>query len=301
MKQVKNYLIWVAMWACDIIPWVSWWTIAFITGVYEKLISSIRACMDMDSVRQVFAWDRKALWTRINWGFLLTIFGWIVTSIFVLSHFLESVLEQYPHLVWWLFAWLVLASIYFLIISQEHRSSKELLSLFCGWVVAFWITQLTPAQVEPQRRIIIVSAMIAISAMILPGISWSFLLLIMWMYGHTISAINDFNIWFLLLFVLWVVLWLWGFVRVVDYVYKEYRSITVAVLIGFMIWALPKLRPWQNNITQVDEYSWEEFVLSTKHVQAGDYNSDPNLIFVLLLFLLWSCWSVLFFKSFEQN
>jgi len=303
MYTLKTFLIWMTMWACDIVPGVSGWTIAFISGIYQKLLTSIRSCFDIQTFKLLFSWRFVHLRDKINWNFLLTLFWWIIVSILLLSWILEQLIESHPHMVWWVFWWLIVSSILVLVKKEAQKWIWIQQVLFlCAWIaLAYSVWLLAPTQVTAHRWIVIGSGMIAISAMILPWLSGSYLLLILWMYSNVLWAINEKDIVFLLLFIVWIVLWLAGFVRVVSYFLNNHHTNTIAMLIGIMIWALPILRPRQNPDTIIIKKSGEEKVVTTELVSPKNYNKNSDTSRVILLFLLSLIWSFHIFSSIDQD
>jgi len=303
MYTLKTFLIWMTMWACDIVPGVSGWTIAFISGIYHKLLTSIRSCFDIQTFKLLFSWRFVHLRDKINWNFLLTLFWWIIVSILLLSWILEQLIESHPHMVWWVFWWLIVSSILVLVKKEAQKWIWIQQVLFlCAWIaLAYSVWLLAPTQVTAHRWIVIGSGMIAISAMILPWLSGSYLLLILWMYSNVLWAINEKDIVFLLLFIVWIVLWLASFVRVVSYFLNNHHTNTIAMLIGIMIWALPILRPRQNPDTIIIKKSGEEKVVTTELVSPKNYNKNSDTSRVILLFLLSLIWSFHIFSSIDQD
>lgn len=301
MNYLKTFVVGLAMWACDIVPGISGGTIAFISGIYQKLLSSIHLCLNIDTLKLVLQWKIWQAWSKVDGFFLLSIFGGILISVVLLSSLLEWLLVSHPQLIWWFFAGLIVASILLLLKQQKIRWTREVFALIIWWLFAWAVTQLTPTQVIPHWWVIIWSAMIAISAMILPWLSGSFLLLIMWMYGHVIWAISEWDLVFLWLFVVGIILWLASFVRVVSWAFNRYYSTTIAVLIGFMIWALPKLWPRQNALKTTIDRHGEEIVLQSKNVLPGLYAWDSLFFWVIWLFLIWCFWSYIIFSTIDQD
>lgn len=293
--NLKTFITWLLMWACDIIPGVSGWTVAFISGIYEKLIWSLRLCLDKETLMCVVKWKISTAWSRVNGTFLLILFSWVGLSIFSLASILDSFLISSPELVRWFFFGLVVWSIVLLLRQQGKISWLQVVNLLLGAVVAFWLTQLSPTQVIPTRWMIILSAMIAICAMLLPWISGSFLLLMMGMYTHVIWAIESRDVVFIWLFWLGAVLWLWLFSRAISALLKNHHDTVIMVLIGCMVWALPKLRPWQNAALTTEDRHGEEVVVKADLVLPAEYNWDNELVLVFLLFIFWLFWSLWIF------
>lgn len=289
----KTFITWLIMWACDVVPGVSGGTIAFISGIYDRLLHSLWSIADMKTLQQLSKFDIQAIRKRCDCTFLLTLFGGVGVSIFLFASLLEWLLEHSPHLVRGFFAGLVVASIVYLIRKQPLWTIKTISSLIIWAVVAYGLVSLSPTQVEPTRWMIIISAMIAISAMILPGISGSFLLLIMGMYLHVLDAVDQRDLMFLGLFMFWAVLWLLSIVRVVKYALDTHYAVTVSVLIWFLLWALPKLRPWQMPSETVEREDGEVRVTQTVNVSPDTYDQDAQFWLVLILFVIgvwWSLW-----------
>jgi len=282
------------MGACDLIPGVSGGTIAFITWIYDRLINGVKNVFHIRNLKNLFTGKIKVLWNDVDGTFLLVLFWGILLSVILLSQVLEKAIHNTPELIRWFFLGLIIASIGIIFKREKIQLDRDMPFLVLWWIVAWWIGMISSWTVDPARWYIILAASVWISAMILPGISWSFLLLILWMYAPLLSAINDKNITFLALFALGAVLWLAIFSRVISYFLGTARKQTMWVLLGFMIWSLPVLRPWQNQIDPNLE-KWEmELVLP------NDYEKNQNLRFVILLFLIWLLWWYKVFNNFDQ-
>lgn len=292
-ERLKIFFTWLIMWACDIVPGVSGGTVAFISGIYEKLLWSLRLCLDKETLMCVARGKISTAWERVDGTFLLLLFSGIAVSILSLASVLDSAIHSHPQLVRWFFFGLVVGSIILLLRQQGSIKPIHILNLILWAVVAFWLTQLSPTTIEPTWWMIILSAMIAICAMILPGISWSFLLLMMWMYTHVIGAIESRDLVFIWLFWIGAVLWLGLFSRVLSNLLKNHHTTMIMVLIWCMVWALPKLRPRQNaSETMLDRHG-EEKVIKADLVLPAEYTGDNEIAFVFLLFVLgifWSLW-----------
>jgi putative membrane protein len=301
MNYLKILSIWLVMWACDVVPWVSGGTIAFISGIYEKLLESIRACTQLSTLKYLFRWEFVRVRNIINWTFLFVLFLGIGGSILLFSQLLHGFLDTDPHLVWAFFGGLVVSSIFLLIQKQKWRTMQQVFWLLLWVVFAYTLTHLSPTQVIPHRRMIILSASIAICAMILPGISGSFILLVLWMYSHVIAALSEWNVAFLSLFILWMVLWLMSFVHVVTYFLHTHYNTTISVLIWFMIGALPKLRPRQNSVETTLDRHWDELILQAKSVLPSNYIWEPQLTLVVILFFVWLFGSLLVLQHMHQS
>lgn len=298
--KLKILLIWLCMWACDMVPGVSWGTIAFISWIYEQLLQSIKNCLHISSYKLLFNWDITWFWKHIHWNFLITLFSWIIISVLIFSHILEWLLINSPHLVFWFFLWLVLASILVLLLQQKEYIKKwsYILLLLIWLIFAYTITTFDTIQWSQQRRYIVLGWSIAISAMILPWISWSFILLLLWLYIPILTAINNFDIVTILLFIWGILIGLTIFSHTISYVFKKFHHQTISVLIWFMIWALPILRPRQNWHIWNDN---EKNKINIENVLPNEYERNSQKFLVVLLFLISFWWWLITFQHLNRN
>ena len=182
MKKNENYLLLIlkgcAMGAADVVPGVSGGTIAFITGIYEKLINSIKS-IDLEAIRLLFQLKTTSFWKKINGNFLLSVLCGIGISIFSLAKLMTYLLTHHPIETWSFFFGLIIASA--LLVSKEFKKLDifTIISLVAGICAAYTITVLTPASTPQSWWFILLSGAIAICAMILPGISGAFILVLL--------------------------------------------------------------------------------------------------------------------------
>jgi putative membrane protein len=244
----------IAMGAADIVPGVSGGTIAFITGIYEEFIDSISS-VNFNTIK-IFRKDGiKATWNSINGNFLLSIFIGIGVSIFSLAKLISYLLENEKISLWSFFFGLVSISIY--IVGKQVTSWKtsQILALFIGSVIAFYITILPPAAGANELWYLFISGMIAICAMILPGISGSFILLLLGSYATIIQAIKDKDLLILAVFASGCIVGLFSFSRLLKWLFSKYHDITIALLTGFLVGSLNKLWPWKENTILIHTHS----------------------------------------------
>ena len=293
----------------EVIPGVSGGTIAFITGIYEELISSIKAF----GPEAIQAWRKggsNGLWTAINGKFLIFLmigmgFGFI-SGVFVIS----GLIENHPEKLWGFFFGLILASCLLIGFEIKSWNLSRVLALIGGTIFAYTITTVAPAEGSLNLVYVYVSAVIAISALMLPGVSGSFMLLIMGMYTLIIPTIKRFLVDFSLddfiilsVFGLGALTGLAIFSRVLTYLFNKHKSISFAVLTGFMLGSLNKIWPWRNissvlekeagtiiNIQSQDqllEIGEDNYkILSEENVMPSEYLfGNPDLIGVLISFL----------------
>lgn len=241
---LKVYLGGVMMGAADVVPGVSGGTIAFILGLYDRLINALSG-VNKDSIKLLLKGDFKGLWGHFDGRFLLPLGLGILTSIFAIAGLITHLLATYPEYLWSFFFGLILASAYFLI-SQIHAfSSRHFACLVVGIAVGAAISLIVPTQLSTSYPIVFVSGMIAICAMILPGISGSFLLLMMGMYGFILGAVKSFDLLIIAIFACGALIGLLSFSKVLNYLLKHAKQVTLSALTGIMLGALVKVWPWK--------------------------------------------------------
>lgn len=253
MKEKRNYLMLIlkgiGMGAADVIPGVSGGTIAFITGIYEELIGSIRS-FDLTALRQLLRLDLRGFWKHVNGNFLVSVLLGIGISIFSLAKLMKYLLENHPIFVWSFFFGLIIASSWLVAREVKRWSIGTVVSLVVGAAVAYVITVLNPVQTltNPSWWFIILSGAVAICAMILPGISGAFILLLMGMYSFVIGAVSTFQWSVLLLFAIGAVAGIISFSHLLSWLLAKFHGLTVALLTGFMLGSLNKIWPWKQTL-----------------------------------------------------
>ena len=240
----------MGMGAADVVPGVSGGTIAFITGIYEELINSIKG-INLKAIKLFFTGRWFSFWKQINGNFLLAVFGGIAISVLSLARVLEYLLENKPVLIWSFFFGLVLASSY--VVSRKITRWKypKVVALVAGIGIAFFITSVTPTTTTDASWFVILSGGLASCAMILPGISGSFILLLLGKYSFALHAVNERIILDLLLLGVGAVTGLILFANLLSWLLKKYYDITIAVLVGFMIGSLNKIWPWKETVKSI--------------------------------------------------
>lgn len=236
------------MGAADVVPGVSGGTIAFITGVYDLLLGSIRKINP-----SLFSlWKKegfKAVLNHINAGFLVALFGGILTSILTLAKLISWLLVTHPIPLWSFFFGLILISVVHILKQVEDRKIHLLLFLVAGAALAYVITVLQPLDLQPTTVNIIFAGAIAICAMILPGISGSFILLLLGIYPIILNAVKELDITILGLFAIGAVCGLLSFSHLLSWLLNKHRSATLVFLTGLMVGTLPKIWPWKETIS----------------------------------------------------
>jgi putative membrane protein len=248
MRSIKDYsllaLKGLAMGAADVIPGVSGGTIAFITGIYDELLKSIKS-IDLDAFKLLTKFQINAFWQHINGTFLITLLSGIAVSVISLAKLMNFLLLNHPILVWSFFFGLIIISALIVARDIKERSWKAVLSGILGVIIAYAISELTPSQTPENWWFIVIAGSLAICAMILPGISGAFILLILGKYKFIVTALDERNIPVIALFMAGCIVGILLFSRVISWLLDHYKSLTIAMLAGFMIGSLNKVWPWK--------------------------------------------------------
>jgi len=269
------------MGAADVVPGVSGGTIAFISGIYEELIDSISK-VNLATLR---LWKKEgfsSMWSELNGNFLLSLALGIALSIISLAKLIRHLLETQPILIWSFFFGLVLASIIYVGRQITRWNLGTIILMVAGALTAYFITTLTPQTTNASYPYVFLSGALAICAMILPGISGSFILLLLGMYKPVLDAINDKNIGLLATLMLGAVVGILSFSRLLKWLFDHYENLTLAVLTGFIIGSLNKIWPWKE-ILASEMINGKLKVLKEKSVFPSAYDGDSQVIWALML------------------
>ncbi|SNT16806.1 putative membrane protein [Ekhidna lutea] len=242
MINAKLVLKGAAMGCADLIPGVSGGTIALITGIYEELINSIKS-FDLTAAQLAFKLKFKDLWDHVNGQFLVQVFAGIFMSIFLLSRGISYLLDNHPILLWSFFFGLILISSFY--VMPRKNNGITYLSFLIGAIVAYLITSLTPASSPDQLWFVFISGAIAICAMILPGISGSFILILLAKYEYVLNAVKVFDFKVIFVFGLGCAVGLLSFSRLIHWLLQRHKGTVMALLAGFMLGSLNKIWPWK--------------------------------------------------------
>ncbi|MGF1741803.1 DUF368 domain-containing protein [Vibrio profundum] len=248
MNYLNTFFKGLAMGAADVVPGVSGGTIAFITGIYDLLLESIRR-INFTLFKIIKQQGVKAAFDHINAKFLIALFSGILISIATLAKLISWLLVTHPIPLWSFFFGLILVSVYHMFRQIERKSLSRFIALILGIGIAYAITVVSPSHIEPSPINIVLSGAIAICAMILPGISGSFILLLLGMYTPVLEAVKGFNLEILVLFASGCVLGLLSFSHLLSWLLKRFRDLTMTFLIGLMMGTLPKIWPWKETIS----------------------------------------------------
>lgn len=244
-----------AMGMADVVPGVSGGTIAFISGIYEELLDSIRS-VNATALKLLLRFRLAEFWRHINGRFLLPVLLGIAVAIFSLARLMTYLLVNHPIGIWSFFFGLIVASA-LLVAKQVGRWDwRTVLAFVVGAVAAWWITVATPAETPNDWWFVMLSGAIAICAMILPGISGAFILLLLGKYQYIMHAVGEFNIPVIVVFVIGAAAGIILFSHLLSWLLKHWHDVTVSVLMGFMVGSLNKVWPWKETVeTYLDSHS----------------------------------------------
>lgn len=265
----------MAMGAADVVPGVSGGTIAFITGIYEELLNSIKS-VSGHTFTVLFKEGLPAAWRQINGTFLIILLAGIATSVLSLAKGLNHLLETQPVLIWSFFFGLIVASAWLIGKSVKKWQAGTVAALLVGLGIAYYITVATPAQTSEAYWFIFLSGALAICAMILPGISGSFILLLLGKYKFIIEALSEFKWQVIAIFILGCVAGLLTFARLLSWMFRHYHNLTIALLTGFMIGSLNKVWPWKKVLEWGTDRHGEALPLVEKSISPWAYAELPQ-------------------------
>ena len=246
MKQYINYFIkGMAVGIANIIPGVSGGTIALITGIFERLINAIKS-FDLKALQLLFKGNWKAFAQKTDFYFLLALFAGIVIAIVALARIFDFLFHHYPVYIWAYFFGLVLSSVYYVGKTVEKWKAATIVSFVVGTAFAIAISLINPATANDNFFYLILCGVVAICSMILPGLSGSFVLILMGNYQLiAIDAINNRDLGIIIPVGIGAVAGLIAFSHVLSWVFKRYKDQTIAMLTGFILGSLGILWPWK--------------------------------------------------------
>jgi len=276
-KYILLYIKGLAMGAVDIVPGVSGGTIAFITGIYEDLLNSLRS-FTPKNFKLVFLGKLKAFWEAVNGNFLLVLVLGIGTSVFSVSKVVLYVLENYPIITWSFFFGLVLISTFSILRTIRKFIMPMFICFGVGALIAYLVTVMTPAQTPDALWFIFICGMVAICALLLPGTSGAFMLLIMGKYQYILNALTEFKITILAVFIGGAVVGMLSFSHFLSWLLRKYHDVTIALLSGFLFGSLNKIWPWKLQIdTRTgDSLAWNMENLKNPALNLVEKNLLPH-------------------------
>lgn len=262
----------IAMGAADVVPGVSGGTIAFITGIYDRLLNALRSFGPSLFVllkHEGFA----ACWRKVDATFLVCVFSGILMSILSFAHLISYFLAEYPVMIWSFFFGLILVSGLYMVRQIRHHSIFGGVLFVSAIIVAYLIGTLTPASFDPTPVMLFFAGSIAICAMILPGISGSFLLLLMGLYATVLEAVKTLDLYVLTIFASGCLVGLLSFSHVLSWLLRKHRDLALSLLTGLMMGALGKVWPWKQTLETRINSSGEEIPFLQVNVSPLHYEN----------------------------
>jgi len=284
-RTVKEYFViglkGIAMGAADVVPGVSGGTIAFISGIYQELIETIND-VNFDALKTLKNKGLKSFWQAINGNFLAALLAGIGLSVVSLAQLIKWLLENKPIMVWSFFFGLVLASIFFVGKQVSKWNLKHILILLLGTFVAYYITIIPSLGSHISPWFMFISGALAICAMILPGISGSFILVLLGAYKPVLEALHTRDLKTIFILISGAVVGLLTFSRLLKWMFDYHKEATLAVLTGFIIGSLNKIWPWKQ-VIQSEIIEGKLKVILDKSISPFNYQGDNQLMVAIFL------------------
>lgn len=274
----------MAMGAADVVPGVSGGTIAFISGIYEELITSINN-IDLSLISMFRKDGIKAVWNKVNGNFLLALFLGIFISVLSLAKFLSWLLENEPILLWSFFFGLVVASIFFVGKEISKWTLGTVVVLIFGAALAFFITELPASDNVDSLPYLFLSGALAVCAMILPGISGAFILVLLGSYKTILDAVHERDIKIIVTVGIGAIFGLLSFARLLKWMFNHYKNITLALLTGFILGSLNKIWPWKK-VLETKTFGEKTIVVDDMNILPGAFEGDNKLMLAIILAIL---------------
>ena len=290
-RNLVHY-IWIllkgmAMGAADVVPGVSGGTIAFISGIYEELILSINAIGP--GLLKIFREEGlRGCWKAVNGNFLLALFCGIGISVISLSKGISWLLENEPVLLWAFFFGLVLASIFYVGKAISQWRAVVLFTMAVGAVLAFLVVSLPVSEQNESLPYLFLSGALAVCAMILPGISGAFILVLLGSYKTVLDAVHERDFQLLAIVALGALFGLLSFSKLLKWMFSKFKDATLALLTGFIIGSLPKIWPWKK-VLESREFDGKTIAVREENVWPLNYDGEPQLYWALGLAALGFC------------
>ncbi len=286
-RSLKDYIViglkGLAMGAADVVPGVSGGTIAFISGIYEELLTSI-SNVNLGLFQTLRKEGFKKAWNALNGNFLLALFVGILTSVLSLANAIKWLLKNEPILLWAFFFGLVLASILYIGKQVEKWSTPGIILGILGVALGYIITVVPSIGGQESGYLFLVFAgALASCAMILPGISGSYILLLIGVYPLVMKALSDRNLVVISIIAIGVIIGLTTFSKLLKWLFSKYKNEMLIVLTGIMLGSLNKVWPWKKVLSTYTDRHGEVKPLLEKSILPGAYEGDPQLLYAIIL------------------
>jgi putative membrane protein len=283
------YIRGVAMGAADVVPGVSGGTVAFITGIYEELLNSIKS-INPSALLVLLKQGPLAFWSRINGNFLIALMLGILSSVASLARVISYLLDQHPLLLWSFFFGLIAASSIHMIKQVKVWQPSLFIAIILGALAAYGVSEINPSELSPGLLMYFGVGCVAICAMILPGVSGSFILVILGMYSHVLTAVRNLDLLVLMSFAAGCGVGLLSFSHLLSWLFKRFHDLTLSLLTGFLIGSLNLVWPWKQVLSYYQNSAGEQLALEQKNILPSLYQSqvgvDSHTVFCIALMIL---------------
>lgn len=288
-RRFQDYLIislkGIAMGAADAVPGVSGGTIAFISGIYEELIATI-SNINLSLFKTLFSKGIKPFWKALNGNFITALLTGIIISFVSFMRLAKYLLENHPVLIWSFFFGLIVASIYFVGKQITKWSASTIIAFVIGACIAFYITTLPALTSNNNTLYLFIAGSIAICAMILPGISGSFILIILGAYKTLSDALHDFDLKKIFIFAAGALIGLLSFSHLLKWLFKNYHNITLALLTGFIFGSLNKVWPWKETLSWHTNSEGIKTAILQESVWPANFQGENQIAFAVILMIV---------------
>ncbi|CAL2087130.1 Membrane protein [Tenacibaculum sp. 190524A02b] len=289
-RSIKDYVViglkGIAMGAADVVPGVSGGTIAFISGIYEELLTSI-SNINLKLLKTLRKEGFKKAWKQLNGNFLASLFIGIFISVLSLAKAIAWLLDNHPILLWSFFFGLVLASVIYIAKQITKWNLLSVMLIILGTVLAYYITTLNPMVTESSSPLFLfLAGALAICAMILPGISGSFILVLLGAYKPILTAVNNRDMTTIATVGVGTIVGLLSFSRILKWLFNNYKNYTLAALTGFIIGSLNKIWPWKEVITYRTNSHGEQVPFNERSISPFVYEGNAQLLYAIVLAII---------------
>ncbi len=278
-QYISNFLKGIGIGSANVIPGVSGGTIALITGIFERLINALKS-FNLTAIKLFFKGNLKGFFKHTDFGFLVSVGCGVLVAVISIARLFEFLFREYPIYLWSFFFGMILVSIYYVGITIKQINIKTIIAFLAGTAIALFIAFGTPAKENSNLIYLIICGAVATCSMILPGLSGSFVLVLMGNYQLImIDAVNNLDLKILLPVLFGGIVGLLAFSHLLSWIFKNYRDITIAVLTGFILGSMPIIWPWKNDI--ITYYGSESKVTGYDY-----YFPEINIEFAIALVIL---------------
>lgn len=278
-QYISNFLKGIGIGSANVIPGVSGGTIALITGIFERLINALKS-FNLTAIKLFFKGNLKGFFKHTDFGFLVSVGCGVLVAVISIARLFEFLFREYPIYLWSFFFGMILVSIYYVGITIKQINIKTIIAFLVGTAIALFIAFGTPAKENSNLIYLIICGAVATCSMILPGLSGSFVLVLMGNYQLImIDAVNNLDLKILLPVLFGGIVGLLAFSHLLSWIFKNYRDITIAVLTGFILGSMPIIWPWKNDI--ITYYGSESKVTGYDY-----YFPEINIEFAIALVII---------------